>query len=90
MRDMLARMTKTGDLEEALSFAEIGRRAAKEAQRAALLEALKQEDWNLTAVAKRLSMGAASNVIRAIRDLDLREVYDNARISKIRGESEKS
>ena len=61
-----------------LSFAEIGREAAREAQRKALLRALKAHDWNLAHTAEALSMGAASAVIRALKALAPEE-YDAAR-----------
>lgn len=61
-----------------LSFAEIGREAAREAQRKALLRALKAHDWNLAHTADALSMGDASAVIRALKSLAPEE-YDAAR-----------
>jgi transcriptional regulator of acetoin/glycerol metabolism len=61
------------------TFAEIGREAAKKAQRDALLAELKAEEWNLSAVAVSLKMGTASTVIRAIRALDLSDDYEKAR-----------
>ncbi len=62
------------------SFAEVGRAAAKAAQRETLLEALKANGWNLTATAKALGMGSLpSNVIRALKTLDLTEDYERAK-----------
>lgn len=51
------------------SFAEVGRAAAKAAQRETLLEALKANSWNLAATAEAMSMGDASAVIRALKAL---------------------
>ena len=61
------------------SFAEIGRKAAKEAQRAALLDSLGRNGWNLAAVARELDMGDSSNVRRAIDAVGLSEHYERAK-----------
>ena len=61
------------------TFAEIGDAAKRAAQRAALLDELKAQDWNLSAVARSLGMGDASTVIRAIRKLGLDDEYNAAR-----------
>lgn len=61
-----------------LTFAEIGRAAAKEAQRAALLAALEENAWNLTATAEALGMGGRANIIRALKELAPDE-YERAR-----------
>lgn len=64
------------------SFAEVGRAAAKAAQRETLLEALKANGWNLTATAEALGMGSLpSSVIRSIKTLGLEEEYEKARAS---------
>ena len=67
---------------EKLSFAEIGRRAAKDAQRKALLDALAANGWNLTATAKDLEMGAGAHVIRALKEL----APDEHEAAKARGD----
>lgn len=67
--------------EEPTTLAEIGRLAAKEAQRKALLAVLKRLDWNLTATAEALGLSNPSNVIRAVRALGLEEEYDEAKTS---------
>ena len=64
------------------SYAEVGRRAAREAQRVALLGALVRERWNLSAVAESLAMGHPSNVLRAIRDVGLSAEYKSAKLAK--------
>lgn len=61
------------------SLAEIGKRAQREAQREALLKELEAQDWNLSAVARELSVGHASAVIRAIHKLGLDAEYEAAR-----------
>lgn len=60
------------------TFAEIGREAAREAQRKALLRTLKAHDWNLAHTAAALGMGTASAVIRALKALAPEE-YESAR-----------
>lgn len=54
---------------EKLSLAEIGRRAAKDAQRKALLDALVANDWNLTRTAEALLVHGTGNLIRMLKDL---------------------
>lgn len=61
------------------TLAEIGREAAHEAQRAALLAELRAQNWNLTAAAQALGLVNASNVIRSIRTLGLDDEYEQAR-----------
>lgn len=61
------------------TLAEIGKEAAREAQREALLKELRAQDWNLTATAEALGLSNSSNVIRAIRVLDLETEYEKAR-----------
>ena len=65
--------------EKPLSLAEIGREAAKKAQREALLATLERLDWNLSATAEELGLSNTSNVIRSIRALDLDTEYEAAR-----------
>lgn len=77
---------KEPEAEDRPTFAEIGRAAAHEAQRRALLKELKRQDWNLTATARELGISSASNVIRAIKLLGLDEEYKEARIERISGE----
>ncbi len=64
---------------EVLSFAEVGRRAARDAQRAHLLDSLVRNGWNLSAVARELDMSNASNVRRAIETLELLEHFEKAK-----------
>lgn len=61
------------------TLAEIGREAQHEAQRAALLEELERQSWNLTATAKALGLVNASNVKRSLLTLGLEEQYEAAR-----------
>lgn len=68
-------------LDAPRSFAAIGREAAKNAQRLALLDALGRLDWNLAAVARELSMSDRSTVRRAISDLGLEVHYKRAKIA---------
>lgn len=65
------------------TFAEIGRQAADDAQRTALLKELEAQGWNLSATARELGMVDASAVIRAVRRLGLEDRYERA---KERGE----
>jgi len=51
------------------TFAEVGREAAREAQRKVLLEAWEAHAWNMTATAEALSMGDGTAVIRALKAL---------------------
>jgi len=68
----------TSSADAGPSFAEIGREAAREAQRKALLRALKAHEWNLARTAEALAMGSGSAVIRALKLLAPEE-YDAAR-----------
>jgi transcriptional regulator with GAF, ATPase, and Fis domain len=60
------------------SYAEVGREAARVAQREALHRELVAQGWNLSATAKELRMGTASAVIRAIHKLGLSKEYKAA------------
>ncbi len=51
------------------TFAEVGREAAREAQRKVLLEALDAHAWNMTVTAEALGMGTGANVTRAVKQL---------------------
>jgi hypothetical protein len=51
-----------------------------EAMRRALLEALVQENWALNKVAERLRLGGSGNVLRAIKQFNLTEAYEAARV----------
>lgn len=51
------------------SFAEVGREAARDAQRKHLLRTLKSNGWNMSHTAEVLQMGSASAVIRALKSL---------------------
>jgi hypothetical protein len=53
--------------------------AAEEASRRLLLETLMREHWSLTAAAKALDMAGAAAVIKAIRQLGLTDLYEQAR-----------
>jgi hypothetical protein len=59
------------------SLADIGKAAARRAQRDALLAELEAQEWNLTATAEVFGM-AGPNVIRALKDLAPDE-YEKAR-----------
>lgn len=74
---MLSQMngTKTGKP----TLAEVGRDAARKAQREALLKELDAQDWNLSATARELGLTNVSNVLRAIKNLGLEKDYDNAK-----------
>ena len=65
------------------TLAEIGREAAKTAQRKALFAELVRQKWNLAATAVALGVGGSANVIRAIHSLGLDEEYKAARIKKL-------
>lgn len=60
------------------TFAEIGRDAARAAQRKALLKALRANHWNLTATSDALVMGGRAAVIRALKALAPEE-YESAK-----------
>lgn len=66
---ILAGVTDTQPPRARPSFAEIGRAAAREAQRSALLAELNANGWNLRAAAEALQMGDASAVIRALKNI---------------------
>jgi transcriptional regulator with GAF, ATPase, and Fis domain len=61
------------------TLTDIGREAARKAQRDALLAELRAQEWNLTATAKELGLNNGSNVIRSIRALGLDDEYERAR-----------
>lgn len=61
------------------TLAEIGEAAKRTAQRTALLKALRQSGWNLTAAGIALGVGSPSNVLRAIKTLELTDEYDAAK-----------
>lgn len=65
------------------SLADVGREAAREAQRRVLLASLKRHRWNLAAVGAELSVGSSANVLRSIRSLDLMDEYKAARIAQV-------
>lgn len=58
---------------------QMGDDAKREAMRKGLLAELKRQDWNLSRTADALDMVNASNVIRAIHDLDLDAEYEKAK-----------
>jgi len=60
-------------------YAEVGREAAQGAQRAYLLQKLKEHDWNLTATARATGLANASNVTREIKKVGLVKEYEAAR-----------
>lgn len=61
------------------SLAEIGRDAARAAQREALLTTLEACGWNIMATARTLQMSGAKNVRRAITTLGLTAEYSAAK-----------
>ncbi len=63
-------------------FAEVGREAARKAQRQLVLDELKRHDWNLTDTAKALGLAHASAVSRAIDELDLADEYEQGKAAK--------
>ncbi len=65
------------------SLADVGREAAKAAQRKVLLAALRSHKWNLSAAGAAVGVKGSANVIRFIHSLDLTAEYDAARIRKI-------
>ncbi len=78
---MRARPAEQGEAA-AESLAEIGRRAARAAQREALLASLERHGWNLTAASEELRVGSPANVIRSIRTLGLGAEYEAARLAR--------
>lgn len=54
--------------------------AGEAAQRGVLLMELKAHGWNLTATAESLEMGHPSAVLRSIKQLDLTDEYEAARV----------
>lgn len=60
-------------------YAEVGRAAALEKQRAYLLAKLNANDWNLTATARDTGLANASNVTREIKKVGLAKEYEAAR-----------
>lgn len=56
-----------GRAKSALTLA--GEQAARDAKRALLLKALKDNGWNLTRTAESLNMGSTGNVARALQEL---------------------
>jgi len=65
------------------SLADVGREAAKAAQRKVLLAALRSHKWNLSAAGAAVGVKGSANVIRFIHSLGLTAEYDAARIRKI-------
>lgn len=63
-------------------FAEVGREAARKAQRQLVLDELKRHDWNLTDTAKALGLAHASAVSRAIDELNLADEYEQGKAAK--------
>jgi hypothetical protein len=61
------------------SLADIGRDAARTAQRAALLATLEACGWRMSVAAETLRMGDTASVLRAIKRLGLTAEYDAAR-----------
>lgn len=67
---MAAKKTAKKATTKKPSLTEIGRQAAKDAQRRALLAELDANDWNLTATAEALQVsGGSPNIIRALKQL---------------------
>lgn len=74
------------DKAHARSLAEIGRDAARKAQREALLATLEACGWRLTEAGAAIGLnGGAGNVLRSIRSLGLSAEYEAAKAAgKIR------
>lgn len=71
---MQRRMTKRRS-----KLSEAGDAARRAAMRSLLIEALTACDWNLSDTATRLGMSSASDVLRAINDLEITALLDLAR-----------
>lgn len=74
---MAARKTEPEPRKKSV-LTQVGDEAKAKAQRDLLLKTLKANDWNLTATAEALEMGAIAAVIRALNDLAPDE-YEKAR-----------
>lgn len=76
----LADLLGTADLAELDSntLSWIGNRLSYYVRRSLLLKALEYADWNLTVTAERLRLGGPGNVVRLIRELDLRDMQKAA------------
>jgi transcriptional regulator with GAF, ATPase, and Fis domain len=59
---------------------QVGDEAKREAEAKLLLATLRANDWNLSATARVLDLGAASSVIRAIRACGLDAEYEKHRV----------
>ena len=77
--DMATTKTTKPAKARKLTLAEVGREAAKRAQRDTLLAELRAQDWNLSAVARELGLSNPSNVLRSIKTLDLDAEYESAK-----------
>ena len=66
---------KTAAAAPARTLTEIGR----DAQRAALLEELERQGWNLSRTAAALGLTGPSNVTRALKTLGLEDEYEAAK-----------
>lgn len=80
LRTMAAKKTTGRAARKTATLAEIGKRAAEQAQHDALADALTRHAWNLSAVAVELGLSNASNVIRAIRRLGLGALYERQQL----------
>ena len=78
---MLAR-TMTSKRRSLSKLSRAGDEASRATRRSLLLDALTAADWNLSHAAETLEMHAAADVLRAIKELDLVEVYEQARLSR--------
>lgn len=81
-RGCLARLTGPAEAPSTAtrSLAEIGRDAAKAAQKAALLGALEASGWRITDASVSLGLGhGTGNILRAIRSLELVDEYRAAK-----------
>lgn len=59
-----------------------GDEAKHAAERALLLKTLRAKDWNLTHTAEALEMPGPSQVLRAIKELDLADLYEQAKAKR--------
>jgi transcriptional regulator with GAF, ATPase, and Fis domain len=62
-----------------ISYREVGREAAREAQRRYLLDHLERNDWNLSKTARETGLDNASNLTKEIHKVGLTAEYEAAK-----------
>lgn len=80
---MLSSVTKETEGRRQSLLTRIGNDAKREAMRAALLKALNENAWNLTATAEALEMGTNVSIIQALQDLAPEEYAEAKSSGKI-------